>query len=167
MRTLPPSLRPPPSGAAVRGFAAVASCYDVKTTSPPSLSLEHAPRSSSLDPWPAVLLLAPRQSTCWCAHHPTTLLSCRERERAKTLYKILGNFPPKNIPQSLLKHKYSSCTADSPMCTHTFKHTDLLFEECHNIPGLWSVDKPLLQRGLCQIQCGPYCSRVLTLNHIK
>lgn len=88
MRTSLPSLHPPPSGAAVRGFAAAASCYDVKTTTPlflPSCPSYTLPAARRLTPD----LLSPSRPPVteymlWCVcPPPSPLWSCRERERAK------------------------------------------------------------------------------------
>lgn len=86
------SLRPPPSGGAVRGFAAAVSCYDVKTTTPhphplPPVSLVHALCSLYLDP---DLLPPLSQSTCWCP----SPFGASERERAKPTLQGLGVNPP-------------------------------------------------------------------------
>lgn len=119
MHTSLPSLHPPPSGAAVKGFAAAVSCYDVKTTTPfpVPVSLVHVPRSPSLDPWPAVPLPAP----CHRVHAGVSpFLSCRERERAKQHYRVLGNFP-KNIPNS--PHHTNTYTNTTAFHTCWYKDT--------------------------------------------
>lgn len=128
MRTLPPSLRPPPSGAAVRGFAAVASCYDVKTTSPLPSPSNTLPAARHLTPdllsssWHPVRVRAgvppPR---------PTTLppFSAAERERAKTLYKILGNFPPKKTLPNLSSNTNTVHAQLTLRCAHTHLNTPI------------------------------------------
>lgn len=107
MHTSLPSLRPPQSGGAVRGFAAAVSCYDVKTTTPlssPPFPLVHVPHSPSLDPPPTCCPPAGplSQSTCWFVsfpppHHPLELQ--REGESQITLQELGVIFPQKNIPE--------------------------------------------------------------------
>lgn len=114
MHTSLPSPLRPPSGAAVRGFAAAASCYDVKTTAPLYLSPRPSyalPAARHLTPdllspsWPAVIdyMLVPP-----LPHHHTSLWSCRERERANN---TAGSWV--TSPKSIFK---------SPHHTHTHMH---------------------------------------------
>lgn len=96
MHTSLPSLHPPRSGAAARGSAAAASCYDVKRPAPSFLSpcpsyILPAARYSTPD-LPPLLPGHLSQTTCWCV---PLFWSCRERERAKQHYRVLDNFPPK------------------------------------------------------------------------
>lgn len=85
------SLHPPQSGAAVRGFAAAVSCYDVKRTAPSSLSLCPSymlPAASHLTPD----LLPPTtpgplsQTTCWCV----PLLELQREGESQTTLQGLG-----------------------------------------------------------------------------
>lgn len=91
MHTLLLSLHPPQSGAAVRGFAAAVSCYDVKRTAPSSLSLCPSymlPAASHLTPD----LLPPTtpgplsQTTCWCV----PLLELQREGESQTTLQDLG-----------------------------------------------------------------------------
>lgn len=61
------SLRPPPSGAAVRGFAAAVFCYDVKTTTPPFPPCPSYTLSAAciLTPTCCPPVGPQSQSTCW------------------------------------------------------------------------------------------------------
>ena len=141
MHTSLPSLRPPQSGGAVRGFAAAVSCYDVKTTTPlssPPFPLVHVPHSPSLDPQPAVPLPAP----CHRAHAglcrpppPPPPFGAAERGREpNNATGTRGNFSQKNIPEISPPHRTVHAQKK-----HT--HTGWLLEECQNIPGLCSAEK--------------------------
>ena len=105
MHTSLPSLRPPQSGGAVRGFAAAVSCYDVKTTTPlssPPFPLVHVPHSSSLDPQPAVPLPDPCQRVHAGLCHPPSPPPFGAAERGREPNNATGtrgNFSQKNIPE--------------------------------------------------------------------
>lgn len=91
---------PPPSvGGSRQRFCRCCVLLWCKDNSPlPCLpvSLVHASRSLSLDPWSAVLLMGPLSEYMLVCLH---LLNSREKERAKQRYRVLGNFP-QNIPES-------------------------------------------------------------------
>ena len=124
MRTSPPSLRPPRSGAAVRGFAAAVSCYDVKTTAPlplspcPSYTVPAARHLTHHDPLSTPMPAPLSKSTCWCV----PFWSCRERERAKQRHRVLGN-SPKNIPNSS-HHKHALQLPSTRADTQTHLDTE-------------------------------------------
>lgn len=139
-----PSLRPPPLGAAVRGFAAAVSCYDVKTmTSPPNV-LCTLSTACNLTPNLLRPLWAPlSQSTRWCS----APFGPAKRGRRRTRHI------PQNIPTSL-HHSYNTCTAG--LNRRSFAEVDAETNaECQHIPALCLWTHRHYRRG--SVQLGQIC----------